>query len=64
MEVILWVPALPGCTSQGDTFEEAIDNIKEAVGLYLQDDTKSKYPDRLKDEVIYSGDMLNISLCN
>lgn len=41
----VWVPSLPGCTSQGDTFEEATENIKEALGLYLQDDTKSKYPD-------------------
>jgi len=32
-----WVPALPGCTSQGDTFEEATENIKEAIGLYLED---------------------------
>ena len=32
-----WVPALPGCTSQGDTFEEALENIKEAISLYLED---------------------------
>ncbi len=25
------VPALPGCTSQGDTIEEAIANAKEAI---------------------------------
>ncbi len=25
------VPALPGCLSQGDTHEEAVDNIKEAI---------------------------------
>lgn len=32
----VWVPALPGCTSQGETFEEAQENIKEAIGLYLE----------------------------
>lgn len=35
------VPALPGCTSQGDTLEEAHANIQEAIKLYiwsLQDD--------------------------
>lgn len=32
----VWVPALPGCCSQGETFEEAIENIKEAIGLYLE----------------------------
>ncbi|MFQ6054720.1 MAG: type II toxin-antitoxin system HicB family antitoxin [Methanosarcinales archaeon] len=29
-------PALPGCHSQGDTIEEAIENIKEAIELYLE----------------------------
>lgn len=29
------VPALPGCLSEGDTFEEAKKNIQEAVELYL-----------------------------
>lgn len=33
----VWIPALPGCTSQGETFEEAINNIKEAITLYLED---------------------------
>ena len=30
------VPALPGCISEGDTFEEASKNIKEAIELYLE----------------------------
>ena len=25
------VPALPGCASQGDTYEELIENIREAI---------------------------------
>jgi predicted RNase H-like HicB family nuclease len=29
-------PALPGCHSQGDTLEEAMDNIKDAVCTYLR----------------------------
>lgn len=29
------VPALPGCASQGDTFDEADSNIQEAIKLYL-----------------------------
>jgi predicted RNase H-like HicB family nuclease len=29
-------PLLKGCHSQGDTFEEAIANITEAVELYLE----------------------------
>ncbi|MDO8592000.1 MAG: type II toxin-antitoxin system HicB family antitoxin [bacterium] len=34
----VWVPDLPGCASQGETFEEALSNIKEAIELYLEDD--------------------------
>ena len=31
------VPALPGCVSQGDTREEALNNIREAADLYIED---------------------------
>ena len=30
-------PSLPGCYSQGDTIEEALENIKEAILLTLED---------------------------
>ncbi len=30
------VPALPGCVSEGDTREEALKNIREAIELYLE----------------------------
>ena len=30
------VPALPGCISEGDTLEEALENIKDAIQLYLK----------------------------
>lgn len=33
----VWVPALPGCASQGETFEEAMNNIREAMELYLDE---------------------------
>jgi len=29
-------PVLPGCHSQGDTPEEAIENIKDAIQTYLR----------------------------
>ena len=30
------VPALPGCISEGDTREEALRNIREAIELYVE----------------------------
>lgn len=32
----VFVPALPGCASQGETEKEALKNIKEAIALYLE----------------------------
>lgn len=32
----VFVPSLPGCVSEGDTREQAIANIKEAIELYLE----------------------------
>jgi antitoxin HicB len=34
---VVSVPALPGCISQGDTRDEALANIREAIGLYIED---------------------------
>ena len=34
----IYVPSLPGCVSEGDTKEEAIENIREAIELYLEPD--------------------------
>lgn len=31
-----YVPSLPGCISEGDSREEALRNIREAVELYLE----------------------------
>ena len=32
---VVSVPVLPGCLTQGETFEEAKKNIQEAMALYL-----------------------------
>ena len=32
----VYVPALPGCISEGDTQQEALANIQEAIELYLE----------------------------
>jgi predicted RNase H-like HicB family nuclease len=30
------IPSLPGCISEGDTKQEALKNIREALELYLE----------------------------
>ncbi len=32
----VYVPSLPGCVSQGDTVDEAMANIKEAIEIYRE----------------------------
>lgn len=32
----VFCPALPGCHSEGDSFDEALQNIKEAIEIYLE----------------------------
>ena len=31
-----YVPSLPGCISEGETKEQALGNIKEAIELYIE----------------------------
>ena len=40
----VFVPALRGCHSQGDTLEAAIENIREAVEVYLESLTAAGEP--------------------
>lgn len=46
------IPTLPGCVSQGETFEEAIANIKEAAELYLEDLKEGEIPREEKPIVV------------
>ena len=51
---VVYVPSLRGCISQGDTKEEALENIKEAIELYLEADTN--------DLVEFSGEQTKITI--
>ncbi len=33
---VAWCPSIDGCYSQGATVAEALDNIREAIGLCLE----------------------------
>lgn len=53
---IVSVPILPGCMSQGETFEEAEKNIKDAIRAYLKSLIKHKEPiPQEKEEMIGLG---------
>jgi antitoxin HicB len=48
------VPALPGCISQGRTRAEAIENIKEAISVYLEslDAHGEPIPPPISEEIV------------
>ena len=48
-----YVPALPGCISEGDTRDQALKNIREAIELYLEpvDDDTQISPDAERLEI-------------
>lgn len=48
----VWVPDLPACASQGETFEEALSNIKEAIELYLEDEKDFPEPIDYKQQFV------------
>jgi predicted RNase H-like HicB family nuclease len=44
-----YVPSLPGCVSEGEDVQEALANIQEAIGLYLEP---------IEDDFVTSGQAL------
>ena len=47
------VPSLPGCISEGETKEQALENIREAIELYLEP---------VEDDVVISPDVEEFDL--
>ena len=46
---VVTVPALPGCVSQGDTRDQAVANIREAIQAYVE--ALRKVGDPIPDDV-------------
>jgi predicted RNase H-like HicB family nuclease len=49
------VPSLPGCVTQGDSREEAIANVKEAIALFLEDlpeERRELYREYIEPELV------------
>ena len=51
------VPDLPGCVSEGDTFEDARKNIQEAIDLYIEtlDERNKPIPEPSMDRYFVLG---------
>jgi len=49
---VAFVPALPGCHTQGDTLQELLDNVKEAIELYLETLTEEEKKELLRQKVV------------
>jgi antitoxin HicB len=51
---VVEVPSLPGCISQGQTRTEAIENIKEAITVYLEslDAHGDPVPPQISEEIV------------
>lgn len=43
---IVTCPVFEGCYSQGDTFEDALNNIREAIELCLEENAAGKKKDK------------------
>jgi predicted RNase H-like HicB family nuclease len=47
----IWCPELPGCVSAGTTEQEALESIREAIALYLEQDPIELEPGAIVREV-------------
>ncbi len=54
-----WCPELKGCQSQGETLEQAIANIKEAIELYLATLPESERDVLLSREILTTAVEVN-----
>jgi predicted RNase H-like HicB family nuclease len=52
---IAYCPQLQGCYTQGDTYEEAIENLKDAMKLHIKDRLAEKEKIPSSDEVNFTS---------
>ena len=50
----VYVPSLRGCISEGETREDALKNIKEAIELYLEADEN--------EAILYEGEISKVKV--
>jgi predicted RNase H-like HicB family nuclease len=45
---VAWCPALNACYTQGDTFEEAMENIRDVIAMAIEDEPIRSTSDKLR----------------
>ena len=53
------VPTLPGCFSQGESIEEAMRNVKEAIDLHIECLKEENEPVPIENDLIISRVQVN-----
>ena len=56
-----YAPELKGCHSQGDTLEEALENMKEAIELYVESLSDEEKEDYLSHEIFTTSLEVNVA---
>jgi predicted RNase H-like HicB family nuclease len=59
----VWIaecPSIPGCVSQGDTRDEAIANIREAIAACLEVRAERGLPLTLETQQVEVGEMVQV----
>ncbi len=54
-------PELKGCHTQGDTLEEVLENIKEAIELYLETLSEEERENCLSKEILTTSVEVNVA---
>lgn len=56
-----YAPELEGCQSQGESYEEALSNIREAVELYLETLSEEERSQNLSKEILTTSLEVNLA---
>ena len=56
-----YAPEFKGCHSQGDTLEEVLENMEEAIELYVESLSDEKKEDYLSHEIFTTSLEVNVA---
>ena len=60
---VAWCPAVQACYTQGDTFEEAIENIQEVVTMCLKELREENKKVDLRFPVVFGIKQVKVTVC-